>query len=185
MALRSIVRQEHNHAPRIAQALLLTLGMEVIYMFLGPVGESVFPAGLYRPLGGLLTGIFGTLAALNLSQRACRHKRWCFVTGAVAVGGFFAMATLCDPFHGANRTKWELTTDAFLCLLGFGSVGGFINVVLAMLKSLIFGPPLVQDGTLCPTCAYPVVYLPMPRCPECGTRFTPADLSPGPPSPRR
>ena len=154
MALRSIVRQEHNHAPRIAQALLLTLGMEVIYMFLGPVGESVFPAGLYRPLGGLLTGIFGTLAALNLSQRACRHKRWCFVTGAVAVGGFFAMATLCDPFHGANRTKWELTTDAFLCLLGFGSVGGFINVAGPGRHAV---PNLRLPGRLSPDAAVPRV----------------------------
>ncbi len=36
------------------------------------------------------------------------------------------------------------------------------------------------EGPSCPSCGYSVRYLPEPRCPECGERWRPDALQPGP-----
>ncbi|MCB9856556.1 MAG: hypothetical protein H6818_12815 [Phycisphaerales bacterium] len=73
---------------------------------------------------------------------------------------------------------------AALLVLLVGTLALAVGVVIATaafvitwrLVQLTLPKFVVQDGTLCPTCAYCLVGVQSMRCPECGSAFSFADL---------
>jgi len=95
----------------------------------------------------------------------------------------FNVSLLVFPVAGYvfGATPAEMWTNALIVFL-FGSViGGVLNLALNYLKDFLWGEVVTQDGTMCPTCAYNILHLPGPRCPECGKTFELEDLDPNPP----
>jgi hypothetical protein len=127
----------------------------------------------------------GLLLLLGAFQRHCRHRRWRFAIGAVATSTMLNTTVLFDPFDQVSDSGADLVISVIVAFMIIGTIGGLLNIGLAALKDRLVERPKIQDGTLCPTCAYTIVGLPEPRCPECGNRFTPQELEASPPSCKR
>ncbi len=87
------------------------------------------------------------------------------------VSGFFAaFIGLVAPYEPPSVLL--LIVGLLLALGGPVACGAFLDRVLDRRRA--------TDGPGCPSCGYSVRYLPEPRCPECGERWRPEVLQPGP-----
>jgi len=132
-----------------------------------------------------IAAVLGLLLFLGMFHRHCRHHKWRFIIGAVAVNGMFITTVAFDPFDKIGDSVAQIIVGALIAIPIAGTIGGLLNIGLAALKDRLGERPQIQDGTLCPTCAYTIVGLPEPRCPECGNQFTPQALDASPPSCKR
>lgn len=110
----------------------------------------------------------------------CQHFGWSIIYGSIIGAGAVAAPIVLDlllrgSFLAALRPT-ALASFATVCLIGapFGAVA--LLAWTAACKYLL-QPIVIQDGTLCPTCAYCITYLPRNVCPECGHEFVPAALT--------
>ena len=186
---RSRVYKPHLHGPRIAQAAGLGIALSVFLTLTQPLTMYWFGTAYFLlPLPWWpVISLIGPLLLLGVLQRECGHLRWCFATGGVLQGCYGAAQGLfhLQPLSSLGITLAEAALGAAGSLALGGLVGGLLNVGLAKIKQLLWGESIIQDGTLCPQCAYIVSHLPEPRCPECAFRFSSADLDPGLPCTRR
>lgn len=118
-----------------------------------------------------------TLVAFFLFTRDCRHRRWCFLTGAMIVSTTLVASALLDPFIRPGDVVPEFVTKILPGILFLGVLGGVMGIGMAWLTRLVFGRAIVASGPACPDCGYDIRHLPQARCPECGRQLTLDDLS--------
>ncbi len=180
------VRRAHNHGPRLARALFVGALLGVLAKITAPLTLHNFGWHCFHLRGWFFLPVLGLLAILTLLERHCRHSLWSFLTGGGIVVSFVVSLDLF-PIAGyvSATTPAEMWTNALNAFLFGGVIGGVLNLALNYLKDFLWGEVVTQDGTMCPTCAYHVLHLPGPRCPECGEAFELADLNPNPLDRRR
>ncbi|MCZ6654042.1 MAG: HEAT repeat domain-containing protein [Planctomycetota bacterium] len=157
--------------------IAIKLSAPITQFYWGVMGFTILGFGIFFFLGPLLL--------LGIFHRHCRHHKWRFIIGAVAVNGMLITTVVFDPFDKIGGSVAQIIVGALIAIPIAGTIGGLLNMGLAALKDLLGERPKIQDGTLCPTCGYTIVGLPEPRCPECGNQFTPHDLEASPPSGKR
>ncbi len=176
------VHRPHNHGPRVAEALLAGVLVGLAFDLSCPLFLTSWPPPNYHPWWFWGTVLPGLMLLLAIIQRHCRHYRWRFPIGVIAVTGLICIPRFIDPFRQNVMLR---NLDIEVMVLGsalFGSIAGLFNIGLVVVKDCLTERPGIQDGTLCPTCAYIIIGLPEPRCPECGNRFTSEDMETTPPS---
>lgn len=175
--MRQRVFRNHYHGPYVVIVALLGVTLGIVAQMSVPVLRVYFPrAWALWPWAPSIIPLVGT-AVVVLTRRDCPHTRWRFaMCGAVSFCSVAAM-TIADPFNGAPRPSFvELAGVVGAAAIVFIPLGGLLGVGLWRLRDLIFGAPLIQDGSYCPHCAYTIHGLPEPRCPECGLIFDENDL---------
>jgi len=108
----------------------------------------------------------GGMGALIVSD--CYHVRYWWVAtlwgsfvGIIAyISAVLLGVHVAYPGHSANRV-----VDTVVWMVAFA---GVYTLVWRALQT-ICGPIVVQDGTLCATCAYCLIGNTTGTCPECGT----------------
>jgi len=179
------VHRAHNHGPRMAQALFLGTLLGVLTKVSGPFTLLNFGWQWFDVPGWFYVQFLAPLLVLTLFQTHCRHGAWSFLTGGAMVATF-GISLEVFPLAGYvfAATRAEMWTNVLWALLWFAVGGGLLNLALNVAKDAFLGRVVIQDGTLCPICAYTVLHLPSPRCPECGAGFELAELNPNPPNPQ-
>ena len=185
MLRRSKVHQPHNHGPRVAQALLVAVLLGIAIKLSTPITQFYWGVMYFTIWWFWLAAGLGLLLFLAISHRHCRHYKWRFIIGAVAVNGMLITTVVFDPFNKSSYSVAQIIIETLIAIPIVGTIGGLLNIGLAAPKDRLGERPTIQDGTMCPTCAYTIVGLPEPRCPECGNQFTPQDLEASPPSCKR
>ncbi len=175
------VYRAHNHGPRLAQALVLGMILGVVTKLVDPIVALNFPTIRSVIPAKFILYCLLPLLCLATFQRHCRHRAWSFLIGAV-VAVSFVLVNMAFPMPG-YFTDWGSTTMEVWLGIGKviflgGGIGGVLNLGLNYVKDALWGRALVQDGSMCPTCAYCVSHLPAQRCPECGATFQTAQLNP-------
>lgn len=83
---------------------------------------------------------------------------------------YVAITEASDPtpmFSNPNTPWWVAGISAIVLASSIAIVAGLWRIVRMSLPALV-----VQDGTLCPQCAYCLLGVQSMRCPECGNAFT-------------
>lgn len=88
--------------------------------------------------------------------------------GAISLALVFSLGNP-DPNHWLLMLKYGVYLCAFF---------GLSNVVLMLAYNRLRQPLPIQNGTLCPGCAYSLIGNVSMICPECGRPFNFAELAP-------
>ncbi len=178
MRQRTKPYRPHHHALRVAAAALLGIGAAILATLAGPALRAA-SASHWAPW---LIGVIGAVLLPALILRHCRHWRWCFAVGAAAGG---AMGVALVPLYWLWSPWFGLLVEAPFLGSATAVLCGLGHMATCCVKSWVFGTPVVQDGTMCPGCAYSIQGLPESRCPECGRHFTENEVDPVPRSSSR
>ena len=88
---------------------------------------------------------------------------------------------ICPTCHSVAKSRacgsFSNAAKAFLNLFAF-VVSGTLPLTLSRrcnVCNALFTPSFIVRDRVCWQCGYPRQGLPLPRCPECGTRFEPDD----------
>lgn len=165
----------HSHAVYLLEALLFGLFFGWIYSF-APLLGLLIPLA-FSPISFALVLL---VVALWIFPWDCRHVGFHALRGTLL--GFAASAALLATLPRELAAGLDIHLDIWLCLIIGSLLGVLTSILVLWLITAVAGQPIVQDGTRCPTCAYSILYIPSKRCPECGTAFSEADISPIPPS---
>lgn len=169
------VRPPHSHGPYVGRAVLLGVVLGALGKLLQPVirfclGWSISDGILFQASLVLLA-----VSILTLMHTTCRHRLWCFLTGMVAATCITLVVTAFDASAYEIRDRGQ-QLGFLLAMLLAGVSGGCIAILMSRLFFVIAEGPLIQDGTMCPTCGYAVSHLSTNRCPECGGSFSDSQL---------
>ncbi|MCK6457674.1 MAG: hypothetical protein L6Q92_14235 [Phycisphaerae bacterium] len=135
----------------------------------GPWGPAVGNA-ILPPLA-----LAGYVAPLALAVRRKKHfmTKWrCFAAGCAYIAGasLYPLLTLGmltdEPIDWRDVGLWQAVCAGLM--LG----GGMLGVLFGRYMRRVGAELVMQDGTLCPGCAYSLVGNTSGRCPECGRAFS-------------
>lgn len=169
--MRIQVRKRHNHTRMLA----IIVGLLVLVQVTAQV-ISVPP--LQSQVGLALSAqliLVGAVLCIVCPTR-CQHLTWCAVYGAVIGAAPLILPLLSDV---ASRRAYVsfLHPTTLLVVLTLLIVGGAIGSGMLCGWAVFYRHAVcrveIQDGTLCPTCAYCIAHLPTNVCPECGNAFVP------------
>ena len=182
LAMKRHVFRNHHHVPYLASAALIGVALGVLMRLFEPMGRFLFPRVVtYQELNPLIAA-FIAIAVVIIVRRDCPHRRWRFAMCAAAAAGAYVTMFLFFPFYGSRPLftgKFALVLLAKTVLPGL--IGGLVGYTVWVLRDLIFGAPIVQDGVHCGNCGYSIRGLPTSRCPECGMNYRDDGIDPNPP----
>jgi hypothetical protein len=180
--VRRVVRP-HIHGPWIPRVIAAAFGWSLVLclLFWTPIALPIWKAvfGLLRGWNSVLVSVVVGILVTSLPYfviayklRSCSHRAWNFGIGAV-FGAFSSVGPAIQMLGHAEAAHQGLV---LLVIPWAASVGGGLLFTICVVRDGIWGRSIVQDGTLCPFCAYRVDNLPSNRCPECGKTFTAEEL---------
>lgn len=170
LSMRIRVKDAHRHVsllPILVGILIIAeLGWRLILRL--PLGPTAF-RGATSPLV-----VLASVVLLIVIPARCQHMGWCAVYGAILGAGMLAAPVLGDVLLERSYLMLlqprTLLSFATLSLLG-APWGAAMLVAWAFVFKYLVWAIRIQDGTLCPTCAYCIIGLPRNICPECGKEF--------------
>ena len=163
-------------------SLLLSIVMLPIYLLIASAAHTIVGMLMNGPLPLWLIGAFTVGSWFVLPLLLLYRKRFQIVSSrrAIAAGMSFgagvAVAPLiiaCVFFLQENDTVFLLM---FLSCPGLIALYGMMGCLAWVAVKNLPDSVVVQDGTRCPGCAYCLIGASDTICPECGRRFTFAEL---------
>ncbi len=104
----------------------------------------------------------------------CQHLSWCIVYGAI-IGAAPVVLPIVSEVVSEQAYSSFVRPDTLLVFATFLVFGAITGIGVLSAWALFYRHALcrveIQDGTLCPTCAYCITHLPGSICPECGSEF--------------
>lgn len=167
--MRIRVKDAHSHVllvPVLLGILILAaLGWRLI---LPPFDDAQF-RGATSPFV-----LLASLVLLIVVPARCQHMEWCALYGATLGAGMFAAPLLVDVLIERSYLMF-LRPSTFVSFVTLSLLGAPFGAIILVVWTLVFRRVVwairIQDGTLCPNCAYCVTGLPSNVCPECGQEF--------------
>jgi hypothetical protein len=92
------------------------------------------------------------------------------VIGAAPVALPIVSQVITEQAYGSFVRAHTLLVFATVSVLGAITGMGVLSAWTLFYRYAVFRVE-IQDGTLCPTCAYCITHLPGSTCPECGSEF--------------
>ncbi len=151
----------------LSYIVVLGVATSVILNALPAMGGSRLTIGAVYVLLIVIVLAVPCIFAWRFQEMVCTNRR------AILSGAGFGTGVIC-PVAAFSLGNWDARHWASVTAAAVGSVFFFalLNLALRFVFNRIRPPRPMQDGTLCPGCAYSLIGNETMVCPECGKAFT-------------
>ena len=165
--MRIRVRNPHHHGRLLASIITV--------LVLGQAAVVAMPSILQQP-GAMfsLALVWVAIVLCAAIPTRCQHLSWCVIYGAIIGAAPVVLPVLSDVITGQAYLSFVRPTT-LLVFATLSVLGATIGIGALLAWTTFYRHAVrrveIQDGTLCPTCAYCIKHLPTNTCPECGNEF--------------
>lgn len=165
--MRIRVRNPHRHGRLLASII-------TVLVLVQAVGVAAPAILLQHGTAFSLALVWVAVVLCAAIPTRCQHLSWCVIYGAIIGAAPVVLPVVSDVITGQAYLSF-LRPTTLLVFATLSVLGATIGIGALVAWTTFYRHAVrrveIQDGTLCPACAYCTQHLPTNTCPECGNEF--------------